>query len=73
MNISLKAGLKYKFKSGRHKDETLKRVIDENISYIEALRMHDRIKMDGEALEYFINRKNENLQRLSIFSDMGRE
>jgi hypothetical protein len=63
MNISLKAGLKYIFKSCKHED----------ISYIEALRMYDRIKMDSEAFEYFINKKNENLQMLSIFSDMGRE
>jgi hypothetical protein len=72
MNISLKAGLNYKFQFGKHKNETLKQVIDENISYIECLRMYDKIKMDSEALEYFINKKNENLQRLSVFADIGR-
>lgn len=72
MNINLRASLKYKFQTGTYKGRTLKSVIDENEQYIDNLKEYGKIKLDVEALEYLINKKNEKLQHLSGFCYLAR-
>jgi|GEM_PF-6875625 hypothetical protein len=73
MSSILRATLEYKFKIGKYIGRTIQSVIDEDYSYVDFMHTKGSLTLAPDALCYLINKRTDEINRLSSFCDEARK